>query len=160
MKPLIPFLFQIFGFSAFQLFGQITVPIVSTVTIPTNAVTVVNLTYVTNFIVTNLYVTNFFVTFVSPTSPISDLPGNIVDPALSRRLVKRVTGPIALQLAPFADDVWSTVYLQNPGKWPVTWPVTNLAGAPIHYHPAPPGTNDDFPVVLFESILGIVIASQ
>lgn len=147
--------------------SQISLPITGTVIVPTNAITAIYLTIVTNVIVTNVFVTNLFVTNVigTPPSPPIALAGTVIDPAIGPRLVKTVTGPLTLTLLPFADTNWTTLFLQNPSKFPVVWPTTNAAGALVNYRTAagpssPPGTNDDWPVVLFESVLGRLTGTQ
>lgn len=139
-----------------QARSQLVVPVLSTVTIPTNAF--VNLTIITNVsYVTNLtvfIVTNFFQTNVS-SGVLTALTGNVIDPALGLRLVKVVTGPLVFTLAAFADTNWTTVYLKNPGRFPVTWPSTNL----VDYGGVGPATND-FRPILFENIFGQFIGSQ
>ncbi len=147
----------------------VSLPIIGgSVLVPSNAITAVYITIVTNVIVTNLFVTNVFVTNViaTPPQPPVVLAGNTIDARLGACLVKTVTGPIVLALLPFNETNWSTtLYLQNPGHFPVTWPSNNTAGLPINYRigigpSGPPGTNDDWPVVLFETVLGRLTATQ
>ncbi len=136
--------------------AQITAPISGFITIPGNAV---------NVIVTNLYVTNVFITYQVALQPgtLTPLTGNLIDPRAGRRLVKTITAPTGLTIIPsFQDTNWATVYISNPNRFPVTWPSTNQVlyldrdGKPGN----PPDASSPFPIVLFESILGQIIATQ
>jgi len=148
--------------------GDLVLPITGTVTIPSNSLAVVNLTIITNnlTIVTNVNVTIQYVTNVYPkvyvlTSPpagtLTPLFGNVIDPALGRRLVKTITGATGLTIGSFNDTNWATVYLVNPNRYPVTWPPTNQ----VNYRGgSPPDPADPFPIVYFESVYGRIIATQ
>jgi len=148
--------------------GDLVLPITGTVTIPSNSLAVVNLTIITNnlTIVTNVNVTIQYVTNVFPkvyvlTSPpagtLTPLFGNVIDPALGRRLVKTITGATGLTIGSFNDTNWATVYLVNPNRYPVTWPPTNQ----VNYRGgSPPDPADPFPIVYFESVYGRIIATQ
>ena len=147
--------------------AQITLPITGNVIVPTNAITAIYLTVITNVIVTNYIVTNVYITnlVVTPDVALVALTGNTIEPAMGKRLVKTVTGPTLLALLPFSETNWTTVYLQNPSRFGVVWPLTNTAGLAVNYRTAagpssPPGTNEDWPTVLFETVLGRLTGTQ
>ncbi len=140
--------------------AQITVPIIGTATIPSNAVTQIFITTVTNVYVsvTNVTVTNVFVTNVTitPDATLTPLVGTVIDPALGQRLVKTVVAPVTLSLAPFAGTNWTTLYVQNPANLAVTWPSTNR----VRYPHGVPNSTNSFSAVLFENINGEYIGTQ
>jgi hypothetical protein len=142
--------------------GDLVLPLTGSVTIPSNSLAVVNLTIVTNVNVTYQFVTNVYpITYVltsPPAGTLTPLFGNVIDPAIGRRLVKTITGATGLTISSFNDTNWATVYLINPNRYPVTWPSTNQ----VNYRPGgrPPDPSDPYPIVYFESVLGRITASQ
>lgn len=154
----------LFLHSAFFLLpcsAQVTLPILSgSVTFGSNTVSVINVTVVTNLIVTNVYVTNVFYTIVVPTPSgiVTPLTGNVIDPLRGPRLHKVITGPTVLTLGAFDTTNSTTVVVQNPSRFPVTWPPTNQ----VKYLPggAPPNPTNDWTAVLFEFIGGQFLGAQ
>jgi len=116
---------------------------------------VTNVVYIaTNVVYTNFYYTNLIIAQAGTLTP---LTGNVIDPATGHRLVKTITATTGLTIVPFADTNWATVYLVNSNRYPVTWPDTNQV---IYRGGIPPDPSEPYPSVLFESILGRIIATQ
>lgn len=161
----VPFLISVFcsllWAAALPVRGQMTLPILSgSLTFGSNTVSVINVTVVTNVIVTNVFVTNLFYTILvpAPSGIVTPLPGNVIDPFRGSRLHKVITGPTVLSLGAFDPTNSTTVVVQNPSRFPVTWPPTNQ----VKYLPggSPPNPTNDWTAVLFEFIGGQFLGSQ
>ena len=128
------------------LFGQtptpVTVPVVLTVTLPAALPSVTN--------VTNVYP----VTVITNKTLMTVIAKPVIDPLVGARLFLVAYGPLTLSVTNFTNDRLATLYLANPNLWPITWPAGRWRN---NVKPSP---TNDFPIVLFESINGVLIATE
>jgi len=120
----------------------VTVPVVLTVTLPVAPPSVTN--------VTNVYP----VTVMTNKTLLTVISKPVVDPLVGSRLFLVAYGPMTLLATNFTNDRLTTLYLANPNLWPITWPAGRWRGNRT------PSPTNDFPIVLFESINGVLIATE